>query len=265
MQPLTNHNLWAFILGGSSGFGLATAKKLAQHKYNIFIVHRDPRSAMPAIEAEFEKIKQHGNQFISINTNALTEEGETKIIETLKANLGNEQKISLFLHSIAWGNLKYLNPNNQSVLSKEDLDITLYAMGSSFATWSTKLVSLQLFSSNACIVGLTSQGSQIAWEGYAAVGAAKAVLETMCRYLATELAPLGIRTNLINAGVTDTPALRAIPNYQNFIQQSIHKSPFKRLTVPEDVANAIYLLTLPEANWINGTIIRVDGGEQISY
>ncbi len=78
------------------------------------------------------------------------------------------------------------------------------------------------------------------------------------------MAHLGIRSNIVQAGVTDTPALRAIPGSQNLKAQARTRNPFGRLTTPADVADAIYLLSLPEAAWINGAIIRVDGGERIS-
>ena len=51
---------WAIILGGSSGFGLATAQKLACHGLNICLVHRDRRGAMSRIEPEFDKIRSEG-------------------------------------------------------------------------------------------------------------------------------------------------------------------------------------------------------------
>jgi NAD(P)-dependent dehydrogenase (short-subunit alcohol dehydrogenase family) len=82
--------------------------------------------------------------------------------------------------------------------------------------------------------------------------------------MAVELAPYGIRSNIIQAGVTDTPALRAIPGNEQLAAQARLRNPFRRLTTPRDVANVIYLLSTPDAAWVNGTIIRVDGGEHVS-
>jgi NAD(P)-dependent dehydrogenase (short-subunit alcohol dehydrogenase family) len=69
---------------------------------------------------------------------------------------------------------------------------------------------------------------------------------------------------VIQAGVTDTPALRAIPGHEQLVAQARLRNPFARLTTPRDVANAISLLCTDEAAWINGEVIRVDGGEHIS-
>ena len=75
--------------------------------------------------------------------------------------------------------------------------------------------------------------------------------------------PLGITANCIQAGVTDTESLQMIPGSDALKEQALMRNPFKRLTVPEDVANAVYLLTKDEAKWINGTVLKVDGGEHL--
>ena len=64
--------------------------------------------------------------------------------------------------------------------------------------------------------------------------------------------------------MTDTPALRLIPGNAQLKAAARRRNPFGRLTTPEDVARVIHLLCLPEAAWINGEVIRVDGGEHVS-
>jgi NAD(P)-dependent dehydrogenase (short-subunit alcohol dehydrogenase family) len=86
----------------------------------------------------------------------------------------------------------------------------------------------------------------------------------LSRSLAAELAPRGIRCNVIQAGVTDTPALRRIPGADQMKAFARGRNPFGRLTTPEDVANFIYLMSLPEAAWVNGAVLCVDGGESVS-
>jgi enoyl-[acyl-carrier protein] reductase I len=96
------------------------------------------------------------------------------------------------------------------------------------------------------------------------VSAAKVTLEAITRNIALEYAPFGIRANCIQAGVTETASLRMIPGSDEIKKYSILRNPFNRLTLPEDIANVVYLLSKDEAAWINGTIIPVDGGEHIS-
>ena len=111
---------------------------------------------------------------------------------------------------------------------------------------------------------MTSSGGHRQWKAYGAVSAAKASLESYCRQLAFELSEYGIAANAIQAGVTDTPALRKIPEYDKMIELALKLNPGNRLTVPKDVAKIIALLGLSENSWLTGNTIRVDGGEDIT-
>jgi NAD(P)-dependent dehydrogenase (short-subunit alcohol dehydrogenase family) len=149
-------------------------------------------------------------------------------------------------------------------IEEEDLQLTIHAMGTSLLAWVQDLHRRGLFAPDARVLGLTSEGNEVAWKGYAAVAAAKVALESVSRAIAVEMAPYGIRSNVIQAGVTDTPALRLIPGNAHLKAAARRRNPFGRLTTPEDVARVIHLLCLPEAAWINGEVIRVDGGEHVS-
>ena len=127
-------------------------------------------------------------------------------------------------------------------------------MGTSLLGWVQELHRRGLFAADARVVGLTSEGNEVAWKGYAAVAAAKVALESVSRAIAVEMAPYGIRSNIVQAGVTDTPALRLIPGSAHLKAAARRRNPFGRLTTPEDVARVIHLLCLPEAAWINGEV-----------
>jgi len=302
---------WALILGGSSGFGLATAQKLAEHGMNLLIVHRDRRAAVRAVEPEFEKLRGFGIELHTWNVDATSPAKRELVLDEVKSLLGDEQKIKVLLHSIAFGNLKLIAPDaagersagralaarlgvdaetlasaadelldageagvhpvahaavypSGSYLDEDDFARTILSMGTSLLGWTQETFERGLFAEDSRIFGLTSEGNQVAWKGYAAVAAAKVSLEALCRSIAAEFGPYGIRCNVIQAGVSDTPALRAIPGSEHLKAQARLRNPGGRLTVPRDVANVVYLLSLEEAAWINGDVIRVDGGEHIS-
>ncbi len=153
---------------------------------------------------------------------------------------------------------------SSTCLEEEDFERTVFAMGTSLVAWTQDLLARGLFAADARVLGLTSEGNEVAWRGYAAVSAAKTALEAVARSMAVELAPRGVRANVIQAGVTDTPALRAIPGYEHLRAQARRRNPFRRLTTPEDVAAVVCLLASDEAAWINGEVVRVDGGEHVS-
>ena len=276
----TSKNNWALILGGSSGIGLASVRKLVHEGFGVCVVYRERRAKAKAIEQEFDKLRSEGANIASFNTDALSDVGRKKILDGLVLELEKSGgKIRVMLHSVQSSvikkSLKDLDIDTSSLelpevmddsrlLNQEDYQMTIYAMGSSLLDWANEVRDRGLFTNDARIIGLTSEGNKKAWKAYGAVSAAKAVLEALARSMALELAPFGIRTNIIQAGITNTPSLRMIPGSNDIIKQSVIRNPFHRLTQPEDVANVVYLLSTDEASWINGTIIIVDGGEQIA-
>jgi NAD(P)-dependent dehydrogenase (short-subunit alcohol dehydrogenase family) len=154
--------------------------------------------------------------------------------------------------------------SDKHFLDEDDFLRTIHAMGTSLLGWVQQLHQRGLFQSDARVFGLTSEGNEVAWKGYAAVAAAKVSLESLSRSIALEFAPHGIRSNIIQAGVTETPALAAIPGNNHIKAGARLRNPFGRLTTPQDVAKVIALLATDDASWINGELIRVDGGEHIS-
>jgi NAD(P)-dependent dehydrogenase (short-subunit alcohol dehydrogenase family) len=151
----------------------------------------------------------------------------------------------------------------QRLLDEDDFVQTIHAMGTSHLAWAQAVYERRLFGEDARILALTSEGNTVAWKGYAAVSAAKLALEGITRALAVELAPYGIRANVIQAGITDTPALRAIPGHERLRAHAHLRNPCGRLTTPRDIANVVYLLATEEASWINGALVRADGGEHV--
>jgi NAD(P)-dependent dehydrogenase (short-subunit alcohol dehydrogenase family) len=304
-------NQWAVILGGSSGFGLATAQVLSERGMNLCLVHRDRRALLASVEPEFEKLRDSGVQVSTFNADALSAQKRDSLLDELAAALGDAGRVRLLLHSIAFGNLKLLTPqppprsrpaaalaaklgrdeaqvqaaldelfregadhaaalatppvySEKHFLDEEDFSRTIHAMGTSLLGWVQGIFQRGLFADDARVLGLTSEGNQVAWKGYAAVAAAKVALESLARSIAVEYAPFGIRCNIVQAGITETPALAAIPGSDHMKAQARLRNPFRRLTTPRDVANVIYLLSTDEAAWINGEVLRVDGGEHIS-
>lgn len=257
-------NEWALILGGSRGLGLASAKKLASHGMNICIVHRDRKSDQDEIQQHFQEIKKMGVSFISFNKDLLNQDRKMEIIHDLKEILGENGKIKCLLHSVAKGNLKPMAAEGLKALSVIDIDITIRAMATSLFDWFKLVFDHDLFAKDSRVISFTSEGSSKAMQNYGAVSAAKASLEAISRNIALEFAAFGVRANCIQAGVTDTASLRMIPGSDKIKEHAVMRNPFGRLTLPEDVADAVYLLCKQEAAWINGCVLPVDGGENMS-
>ncbi len=262
VEEFKDTNYWALILGGSSGLGLATARKLAHHGMNIIIVHRDRREEIPDIEEAFDDIRETGVRLESFNVDAVQKEKRKSLVEQISEILGKEGKIRSLVHSIAKGNLKPMTGKG-AVLENIDFQLTIDAMALSLYDWTQDIFHAGLFAKDARVISFTSEGNKKAWENYAAVSAAKVTLEAITRSMALEFAPYGIRANCIQAGVTVTRSFQMIPGHETLRLHAQRHNPFKRLTTPKDVANVVYLLSKDEASWITGTIIPVNGGEHL--
>ncbi len=253
---------WAIILGGSSGLGLATAKKLAKHNFNLIIVHRTRRSDLEQLQMHFKAIALNKIVLEHYNLDASNSNKRTAVINSIQSLLASD-KIKVLVHSIAKGNLKPMYSETERELEHQDFNITLDAMAISLYDWTKELVKCRLFSEDARIISFTSEGNSKAIPNYAAVSVAKAALEAITRNIALEFAPIGIKANCIQAGVVETASFKMIPGHEFIKKSALKRNPNKRLTRPEDVANAVYLLTMDEAKWITGTVIKVDGGESL--
>lgn len=257
---------WALILGSSSGFGEATARAFAHAGYNIFGVHLDRKATLGHVEQVVSEIREAGVEVEFFNVNAADEEKRADVLAKVAARIeGTDDSVRVLLHSLAFGTLKpYIGPDGAAGISKKELTMTLDVMANTLVYWSQDLVAKGLMKVGGRVYSMTSTGDFHAWYSYGAVSAAKAALEAHTRQLALELAPNGITVNSIRAGVTDTPALRKIPGSDAMIDSAASRNPHKRLTTPEDVAQALVALARPETHWITGNVIGVDGGEEIA-
>lgn len=250
---------WALILGASSGFGAAAALKLAQAGVNICGVHLDRRATMDQVESLKSKISETGSQVMFFNVNAADSEARAEVLKSL-----SEKKVSIHIlfHSLAFGALKPFV--SEDPINQKQVEMTLDVMANSLVYWTQDLVKNNLFSNGGRIFAMTSAGSSRVWKSYGAVSAAKCALESHIRQLSLELASKRITANAICAGVTDTPALRKIPGNEVMIEMATNRNPYKRLTTPEDIANATLALSLPHIGWMTGNVLNIDGGEIIS-
>jgi enoyl-[acyl-carrier protein] reductase III len=292
MQTFYDKKYYALILGGSSGIGFVTAQKLASEGMNLCIVYRDRKAESKIIEETFLEIKnKYDVEVLTFNVDAVEPDSIFEIVQKIKATLDHNSKIRLLLHSVSKGNLKPLvkplgkelkieNDNiktayqiiqdeqlkhqqSEFYLSGTDFQLTLQNMAVSLIDWVKIVFENKLFADDARVIGLSSEGNQKAWINYAAVSATKAALEAIIRSLALEYAPYGIRSNIVQAGITETASLNKIPGNELLKANAVYRNPFGRMTKTEDVANVIYLLCRDEASWINGAVIPVDGGERI--
>lgn len=259
-------NTYALILGASSGFGAATALECARHGIHIIGVHLDRGATLAACEQVQEQIREQGVEAHYFNVNAADPAQRAMVLDTVEGLFREREGATLrvLMHSLAFGSLKpFIAREAQDALTAAQVEMTMNVMANSLVYWTQDVVRRELMREGGRIYAMTSSGSHRVLPMYGAVSAAKAALESYCRQLAFELGPYGIAANAIQAGVTVTPALSKIPGNSEIIAHASERNPFGRLTVPEDVGRAVVMLSSDYASWINGTVVRLDGGEDV--
>jgi NAD(P)-dependent dehydrogenase (short-subunit alcohol dehydrogenase family) len=263
---MENRNLYALILGVSSGFGKACAVELAGMGYNIYGVHLDLGSNKQKADEFRVELESMGVKAHFFNVNGADDTVRKNIVEQIKSDFSNGENniLRVLIHSLAFGAIKPLfdkNPDN--AVNRRQIEMTMDVMANSLIYWTQDLFVNDLLAENSRIFGLTSIGNTRAMNNYGAISAAKCALEAYIRQIAIELAPYKITANAILAGLTDTPASNKIPGFPKMLAHAKEHNPFGRNTVPEDVAKAISLLIDEKFYWMTGQVLGVDGGESI--
>ncbi len=235
------------ITGGARGIGKATALKLAQAGCNVAIVYYN--SSVEAL-ALVEEIQMLGRQAIAIQANVADQQSVKEMFAQFRDHF---KQLDFLISNAASGVLK-------SALKMSAKHWRWCMETNALALNHLVCEGLALMSAGGRVVALSSLGAERAIPNYAFIGASKAALEALVRSLSLELAPYGINVNTVSAGVVDTDALKYFPNREQLLAEYQAHSLADRPLTPQDVANAIYLLCLPEAAMINGHTLFVDAG-----
>ena len=264
---------WALILGASSGMGEATARALARAGYNICGIHLDFRAALQHVEELKAELAGTGAEVLYSNMNAADDEKRAGALAQLRARFdeardnGRDPYVRVVMHSLAFGSLvPFIADDPKGAVDRKKMEMTQDVMANSLVYWVQDLFRRGMLGADSRIFAMTSEGSSRVVPSYGVVSSAKAALESHVRQLAMELAraKTGATINAIRAGVTDTPALRKIPEAQTMIDITMKRNPTGRMTTPQDVANSIVALSGPGTGFISGDVISVDGGEFIT-
>jgi enoyl-[acyl-carrier protein] reductase III len=241
----------ALVTGGTRGIGRAVALKLARAGCDLAIVYHNSHEEAETVCAAIQAL---GRKACAVQADVSDPELVTEIFQTVREQFGR------------------LN----FVVSNAAVGVLRPALELSLKHWrrclETNALALNLLAQHATplmapggrIIALSSLGATRAIPQYAFIGASKAALESLARSLAQELGPRGIRVNVVSAGVVDTDALKYFPNREQLLAEFGRRAPVGPNLTAEDVADAVYLLCLPEASMITGHTLVVDAGYCIS-
>jgi enoyl-[acyl-carrier protein] reductase III len=248
-EPLANKI--ALVTGASRGIGRAIALKLATAGCDVAVMYH---TSQDEAETICSAIRELGRNTVALQADVSEPESVAEAFATFRRQF---DRLDIVVSNAAIGVLR------------PALELTLKHWR---RCMETNALALNLLAQQAMpmmgqggrIIGLSSLGSVRAIPQYAFIGASKAALEAVARSLAQELGPRGIRVNTVSAGVVDTDALKYFPNREQLLSEFARRAPAGPSLTPEDVANAVYLLCLPEAEKITGHTLVVDAGYCIS-
>jgi enoyl-[acyl-carrier protein] reductase III len=235
------------VTGGSRGIGKGIALRFAElgaERVGVSYLRNDR-----AAEEAAEDLRKRGAEPILLRGNL----GDADKVARLLAEFGSADVI---VSSAATG---VIRPALQ--LREKHWDWTMNANARVLLTVAREAA--PHMPAGSSLVAISSLGSTRVLDNYAVVGASKAALEALVRYLAVELAPAGVRVNAVSAGLVETEALEYFPNRDEMLAFYRRRTPAGRLVEPRDIAEAVCFLASPEADMIRGHTLIVDGGYSV--
>ena len=237
----------AFITGGNSGIGLATARRFIAEGARVAITGRK-QETLDAVAREF------GDKVLAIKADANDVAALEKAVAQTAAKFG---KIDVVFANAGIGGNTPVGGTTVQVFE----DVIRTNLTSVFFTVQTALPHLN---DNASIILNGSVISVLGNPGYAAYAATKAGVRAMARVMASELSPRGIRVNVVAPGATRTPIWdAAAPTADAFAaleKRIASTTPLGRIAEAEDIANVVLFLASDEARHVQAQEIFVDGG-----
>lgn len=244
----------AIVTGAARGIGLGCAEELAKEGANIVLSDRPGSEELPDA---LDRVKSLNQQSLSIEADAFTRDGCESVLDAAIAEFGT---VDILVHVPAFNRradfLDYPPENFQAIL-----DTAL--MG---AFHMSQLVCQHLAEREkpGKIVFISSVLARIPNARCVAYSAAKAGLNSMMQTMAAELCDRHINVNCIEPGWIDTPGERQHYNDETMAAEG-KKLPWGRMGLPEEIGKAATFLSSPDADYITGTILPVDGAYRLKH
>jgi len=241
----------ALVTGSSRGIGRAIALQLAQEGAHV-IIHYVRN--LPAAEETIALIRKMDRRTLLVRANLAKMENLEELFKAIEKEFG---ALDFFISNAASG---FNRPALQQRV--DGWDYTMNVNARAFLFGAQLAVPLMEKRGGGKIVAITSAGSKRVMPDYISVGASKAALESITRYLAVELAAKNIAVNAVAPGIVETEALQHFSSLSDpmTIQRAIEHTPAGRLATPEDIAKVVSFLCSEDAFMIRGQVILVDGG-----
>jgi NAD(P)-dependent dehydrogenase (short-subunit alcohol dehydrogenase family) len=241
----------AWVTGGNSGIGFATAKAFANEGARVVVTGRDPKT-LEAARLEL------GEEHLVLRADAANLDDTARAVAEIKKRYGRLD--ALFVNA----GIAQFVPFAETTEALFDQTIGINVKGAYF----TAQKALELFGKEGgAIVFTASVAAHEGLPGASVYGASKAALLALTHVLASELAPRKIRVNSVSPGPITTPIFdrMGLPAdaKAGFVETTTAKLPLARFGEPSEVASAVLFLSSAESSYVTGTELTVDGGLRV--
>ncbi len=245
-------NKIALVTGSGRGIGRAIALHFAQHGADVIVNFFRNRAPAEETAREVEKL---GGRALLVKADVGDLDDLNRLFDEVEKEFGG---LDILIHNAASG---YNRPALEQKPKGWEWTMNINARALLFAA--QRATPLMEKRGGGKIVSISSPGSVRVLPDYIVVGASKAALESLTRYLGVELISKGINVNAVSPGVVETDALNhfaSMGNQDAILQNFIAQVPAGRLITPEEVAGVVAFLCTPAAAMIVGQTIALDGG-----
>ena len=248
--PAADRPKVAIVVGGGGGIGRAICRRLAADGHAVVVAYRSQAARADALVTE---LQSSGGKALGLKVDLTDERSVSELVSETSRTFGG---VGVVVHSAS----PPIHPTAFDDLEWSEVSAHLEAEVHGAFLLAKEAVPAMKAQGYGRIVAITSQVLDGAptpkWTAYT-VG--KAALAAFARSLAVELGPAGITVNCVSPGMTETALIGDIPEKMRLVLA--RQVPLRRLATPEDVAAAVGFLVSPEADYITGETIRVNGGQ----
>ena len=248
----------ALVTGSSRGIGRGIALKLAESGVNVAVHYRQNEAAANDTLA---KVRERGANGFVVQADITRPEDISRMFTKVQAEFGN---LDIFVSNARPEPPEFYQPPMDITL--EQFNMAFDSQAQAFFLGVREAAGIMPDGGRVIAVTYSPSGRTGSWQPWVAMGAAKAALDSLCRYFAVALGKRGITVNGVSPGATDDSVLNGFPPEVFQAIKDWHESgwtPMGRMGTPADIGNAVALLCMDEASFITGQIIHVDGGGSI--
>jgi NAD(P)-dependent dehydrogenase (short-subunit alcohol dehydrogenase family) len=246
------------ITGGSRGIGRGIALKLAEGGAQIAVHYFRNKEAA---QATLEKVRAFGSNGFLVQADVCKPEEVRRLFQQVRSEFGSLDV--LVSNARPEASMFYEGPMD---ITLDKWDTAMDSQAKAFLVAVREAAPLMSNGGRIIAISFAPGGRFGSWQPWVAMGAAKAAMEVLVRYFAVALAQRGITVNTISPGWVEDSVLNSLPEaFQTGLREWQERgwTPMGRLGTPADIGNAVALICSPEAAWITGQLIDVDGGASL--